>query len=357
MKTTLTENDKQLVKSFNTPLFIVDTKSITIKYNFLKNKIRNSKILYSYKTNPHKIVAETIKEINGDIVVSSKSELFELINKGISVKAIYFHSIASSSEELNEIINTGIRNITINRLSDYEKIKRITRVLNCQIDLGIRLDTNNILNQERTITKFGMSVDDLIFICKDISTEKQLRLKSIGFHYGTNLLDLSLYLRLLNSIVSLAKSLNIKSINIGGGLPSDTILDEKNSKIEDYIRIINKNVNTELTILLEPGRYIVEDSCYCLSKIISVESDYAICDISTNILPALKNSNYRVHLNAGNKTLRLYGRLCYEGDIIFNHLIDISISEGDIIKILNTGAYTIGMQSIMGYPNIQVVKL
>lgn len=153
-------------------------------------------------------------------------------------------------------------------------------------------------------------------------------------------------------------NLHIEHVNFGGGLGIDYThsSDTKLPCPQDWINTILNNINFSKKIIIEPGRSIIGNAGILLTKVIYNKTDithqhnFTIVDAAMNDLlrPALYSAKHKI-VNISNNNSKEYitsivGPVCESSDV-FAKNINLYSHTGDILAILDTGAYGFTMSS------------
>jgi diaminopimelate decarboxylase len=361
-------SSRALLNKYGSPLFVLDVLKLLMQFTKLNNAFkavyRNTVVAYSFKTNYLPYICKTLYKSGSKAEVIAGFE-FELAKKlGIPGKDIIVNGPYKPEDELFEMISYGCK-INVDNLDELKLINKIAKKIGKIVEIGIRINFNLTTIPWK---KFGFDADnnDAYDAIKFVHTKlKNLKIIGLHIHLGTNIIDPDVYkqasLKTLSFINSLEKKLSvkIKYIDFGGGFPSTgTIPINVNEKewhvpsIEEYAKAIciplnryYKNRRKKPLLILEPGRYLVDESMYLLATVVAAKRINGIksvfIDAGVNILPS---SYYRKHNIQTNKKGRkfltdVYGPLCMQVDIIESGLLLPDLKKGDIIKIPVVGAY------------------
>ena len=206
-------------------------------------------------------------------------------------------------------------------------------------------------------------------INKKISFKVSYRLSSTKSKPGRNIIICVLNvsnktinaIRLINIVNSLFKnkSIDVKFINVGGGLAIDykDPIDNRISNFQTFIDIFNKNIflNDRQLLHFELGRSIVGQCGFLISKILftkkSYNKNFVIVDAGMNDLvrPALYDSYHKI-INISSKesdmiNYDVVGPICESSDTFVNNYSLPRSKRGDFIVICSAGAYGESMSS------------
>ena len=113
-----------------------------------------------------------------------------------------------------------------------------------------------------------------------------------------------------------------------------------------------------MTFKIEPGRYIAAECGVLLGTVHSVKTNYDIkyvgTDLGFNVLkrPVMYDSHHDIEIyrkddkvSSKQEEVRIVGNICETGDIIAKDRLLPEIFEGDVLGVLDAGAYGFSMCS------------
>jgi diaminopimelate decarboxylase len=110
-------------------------------------------------------------------------------------------------------------------------------------------------------------------------------------------------------------------------------------------------------IVIEPGRYLVNDAAVCLTTVLSCKRNgrrrWVLVDAGRNILPPRKNAEYAVipcEVRPGRTLYRVGDFLCMPSEPIPLSFVSGPMEPGDRLAVFNAGAYTFSMAQSFGEP-------
>ena len=358
---------KKLATKHATPLYCYSYEKIKQNVlNFKENfKNINPLICFSVKSNPNKILLNEIKRLGLGADVVSLGELMLALKSGIKADKIVFSGVGKTVKEIDFAIKKKILLINAESKSEILNIEKIAKNKNKIVNIGIRLNPNtdaNTLSQISTgkkENKFGVSEKIFLDLVKYTKKSKNLKLKCLSVHIGSQILNHKPYEKMIRVLNRLIKKTNFhfEYIDLGGGMGIDYKNNQKILNLKKYSKIIEKFLkNKNSKIIFEPGRSIIANSGVLISKIIYIKEgykkDFIILDAAMNDLlrPALYGAEHRIipvkkNNNKSKKDYEFVGPVCESTDKFSTIRKFQKLKENDLIVICDVGAYGMSLSS------------
>ena len=358
---------QNIAKKFGTPTYCYS-------YNQLEKNIINFKksfrsfsplICFAVKSNTNINLIKEIKkfELGADVV--SMGELMIAIKAGISPNKIVFSGVGKTSTELEYAINKKILLINAESKSEIKEIDRIAKLKKKKVKIGIRLNPNT---DAKTLTqistgkkenKFGVNDKTFFEIVNYCKKSNNIDLKCLSVHIGSQILDHKPYEKMLKVIDKVINKINYKFefIDLGGGMGISYNNDNKTLNYKKYNFAINKFLkNHKSRIIFEPGRSIIANTGFLISKIIYIKKNgkknFVILDAAMNDLmrPALYGAVHRTlpSIKKNNISIRNYefvGPICESTDKFTTLKNFQELKEKELVVICDVGAYGMSLSS------------
>ena len=358
---------KFLAKKFSTPLYCYSYNKIKSNIENFKNTFKriNPIICYAVKANSNKILLREIGKLGLGADVVSIGELMKALNSGIKPNKIVFSGVGKTSEEISFAINKKILLINAESKSEILEIERIAKIKKKKVDIGIRLNPNTdakTLSQISTgkkENKFGVSEKTFLNLVKFTKNSKNLRLKCLSVHIGSQILNHEPYEKMLKVLARIIKKtkFQFEYIDLGGGMGIDYENKSKNLDLKKYfLNIKNFLKKNNSTIIFEPGRSIVGNSSILISKVIYIKKghkkNFVILDAAMNdlIRPALYNAKHRIipvekKMGISNKVYEFVGPICESTDKFLTIKGFQKLKEKELVLFCDVGAYGMSLSS------------
>ncbi len=329
---------------------------------------------YSVKANGNLHLLRIIREEGFYADAMSPGEIYVEKMAGFQPEQILFISNNVSPEEMRFAIDRQIL-VSVDSLSQLTQYgclnpgSRICIRFNPMVGAG---HSDKVVTGGKN-TKFGVD-PNMVPEVKAILARYQLRLVGINQHIGSLFMEDDQYIQGMESALAVARQFaNLEFIDFGGGfgIPYRKQDGEKRldltalgKKLHSIFRRFAAEYGKELTFKLEPGRYIVAECGVLLGTVTALKSNfgknYLGTDIGFNVLqrPLLYGSHHDMEVyrpetgksydqNTAKKTIvyQVTGNICESGDILAADRALPEAQIGDILTVLDAGAYGYCMAS------------
>ena len=358
---------ENLIKKYGSPIYCYSNKRLIENINNFKNSFKSFSplICFSVKSNYNSTILRIIKENGLGADVVSDGELKKVLSLGFKPNRIVYSGVGKKFEELKFAISKNILLINVESESELKNIKKIAEKFGKKVSVGLRLNpnidakTNTKISTGRIQDKFGLNGNDIIKILNKFKNSKNIKIKCLSVHIGSQITQNKPYNNVLVSINKILSKSNYKFdyIDLGGGMGIKYAQDNKKldySKLSKNICQFSKKNNCK--IIFEPGRSIVGNTAVLLTKVIYIKKSsnkkFVIIDAGMNdlIRPALYNAAHDI-IPLNKKSSRISGShdfvgpICETSDRFLKTKSYQKINEGDNLAIKDVGAYGIVLSS------------
>ena len=360
----------RLVQKYDTPLYIYNFDYITTQYKQLKEAFEGHKSLISYavKANSNLAVIRHLANKGAGADCVSIGEVKRALHAGVKSYKIIFSGVGKRDEEIREALQKDILMLNLESEAEMKRVELVAKELGKEARISIRVNPNIDPKTHPYIStglhenKFGVEIE----IAKRmyIYAKKSPHLNPIGihFHIGSQLTDLTPIQEASQIVADLIRSLKainieIKFFDVGGGL-GVVYNDETTILPSAYAEAIFSTIKgLDLTIICEPGRYLLANAGYFVTKVLyEKENDgkrFVIVDGAMNdlIRPSLYNAYHKVEAHKSfDKDVELssadvVGPICESGDFFAKNIPLPPLEHDDLVVIYSAGAYGFTMAS------------
>ncbi len=356
-----------LSESYGTPLYIYNFDHITERYNALKEAFRAKKslICYAVKANSNLSVVKHLGDLGAGCDCVSIGEVQRAFLAGVPSYKIIFSGVGKKDDELKEAIEKDILMINLESEAELERVEIQAKALGKVSRISIRVNpnidpkTHPYISTGLSSNKFGVDIEDAKRMYIKAKNSEFLDPVGIHFHIGSQLTELEPIRESSELVADLVRNLkvldiNLKFFDIGGGL-GIKYKDEELIKPYDYAQAIFSTLTTlDVTIMCEPGRFLVGESGYFLTKVLYEKTNgdkrFVIVDGAMNdlIRPSLYNAYHEIEVldKTENPSLAdVVGPVCESGDFFAKDVEIPATEHNDLVVIKSAGAYCYTMSS------------
>mgnify|MGYP000132347731 CR=1 FL=1 len=362
---------QQLIEQYGSPLYVYNE-------NILRQRCRemagflsypNFKANYSTKANANLELLKIVREEGLNADAMSPGEIYVLLAAGFRPDQIFYVSNNVSQEEMMYAVNLGIK-VSVDSLSQLETYGKI----NPGGEVAVRINPGfGIGHHEKVITagentKFGINID-LLDDIKNVLNKYNLKLTGINQHIGSLFMYGEPYIQSVKAILEFAEHFeDLKFIDLGGGfgIPYKKLegeepleLKQLGRKIDEILYQWSSKNNPDIMFMTEPGRYVVAECGVLLGTVHALKENanilYAGTDLGFNVLarPVMYNAWHDIEVYPADKSstssqrkpITVVGNICESGDIIAENRMLPPLVIGDILGVLDAGAYGYSMSS------------
>ncbi|MDN5099970.1 diaminopimelate decarboxylase [Aliarcobacter butzleri] len=360
-------NFKELANKYQTPYYVYDFNYITNQYEELKSafRARKSLIAYAVKANSNLSVIKHLANLGAGADCVSIGEVKRALKVGIPSYKIIFSGVGKIDDEIRQALEFDILMINVESDAELQRVEIIAKELGKVARISIRVNPNIDPKTHPYIStglhenKFGVDIDTAKRMYIQCKNSDFLDPVGIHCHIGSQLTELQPIKEAVKIIADLVRNLKaikieLSFIDIGGGL-GIIYKDEKLIDTYEYAQsILETMFGLDITIICEPGRFIVGNSGIFVTKVlyekINGNKRFVIVDGAMNdlIRPALYNAYHRIEVLNANQDFsdcNLVGPVCESGDFFAKNIQLPKTEHNDLVAIYSAGAYGFTMSS------------
>ena len=354
-----------LAKKYDTPLYVYDADKIISQYKRMTkafSSVKSLKINYAVKALSNINILKVFNQLNSGIDTVSVQEVQLGLKAGFAPEDIIFTPNGVSLEEIEQARDLGVH-INIDNISILEQFgQKYPETPVCiRINPHVMAGGNSKISVGHIDSKFGISVHQLPLILRVVENTG-MRINGIHMHTGSDIYDVDAFLRATEILFTAAESFqDLESIDFGSGFKVpyndndiSTDIEELGKKLSIRFNEFSKNYGKELTLMLEPGKFLVSEAGKLLVNVNVVKQTtstvFAGVDSGMNhlIRPMFYDAYHHIE-NISNpkgkeRFYTVVGYICETDTLGANRRIK-EITEGDILSFSNAGAYCFSMAS------------
>ncbi|MDV2480493.1 diaminopimelate decarboxylase [Methanoculleus sp. Wushi-C6] len=367
----------ELAGRFGTPLYVTSEDRIRENFQRLSGALTahypKVRLLYAAKANGNLAIFKILASQGAGADVFSAGEVALALAAGMRPASLLFNGSSKTPADLALAVEKGIR-VSVDSPDELRQLDAAAGEAGKTVDIAFRVNpaievpTHPKIATGLATSKFGIPAARILDAYREALALEHVNPIGIHCHIGSQILAVEPFAREVEVLIGVARDLieigvNPKFIDIGGGLGipyrretdrAPTPEEYAGAVMPIFLRGI-KELGIEPELWVEPGRWLVADSTVLLTRVNSVKTahkTFANVDAGFNLLvrPTMYDSYHEVV--AANKAdapaVREYsvtGPICETGDILAKDRMLPELAAGDIIAVLDAGAYGFAMSS------------
>jgi diaminopimelate decarboxylase len=372
---------ESLVRQYGSPLYVYSQSTIADHFSKLDRAMSgvDHLVCFAVKSNSNLAVLRTIADLGGGFDIVSAGELRRIIAAGGDPRKCVFAGVGKTEAEIEYALKQGVYSFNAESEPELARINRVAARLKKIAPVAVRVNPNVDAGTHAKITtgtyenKFGIAFEQVEAIYARASRLKNLRLRGVQMHIGSQLTDIKPFEQAVRKVVPLAATLKarhgLEFFSIGGGIGiiyQDALASGSPAWWERPAakkiltpalyakRLVSLLEPLGLRILMEPGRFISGNAGILVTRVEFVKrtgkKNFLIVDAAMNdlIRPAFYDSYHEIVplRRKGGKLISsdVVGPICESGDYFCKNRPLPKLGEGDCIALMSAGAYG----SVMG---------
>ncbi len=358
----------RLAEKYGTPLYVYSAEMIRERYAAFTAAFHGfpHTVCYSVKANSNLSILRMLakKGCGFDVVSGGELERVLVADRRAASKVV-FSGVGKTREELTAALKAGILLFNVeseselSTLADCAARLRKTASIALRVNPDVAAQTHPYISTGLHKHKFGVPIRDARSLYTTASEMKSLQVRGVSVHIGSQITDVSPFGETMARVADLVRDLRadghrIDLIDAGGGLG---IAYQTPAPVDfaTYVAAYAKAVTTPLQglrvrLLLEPGRAIIGPSGILLTSVVYRKNNdgkrFLIVDAAMNdlIRPSLYGAHHEIvaivrMADATFEVSDIVGPVCETGDFFARDRKLPVTEEGDLLAILDAGAY------------------
>jgi diaminopimelate decarboxylase len=404
-----------IARDFGTPLHVLHEERLEATAAAFRRSMESaypgrSSVHYAFKCNSVPAVIEAVRRAGLKAEVMSPFELELALRLGYGGEDIVVNGPGKTAAFLKTAVASAVRLVNVDSLAELALVGEIARAARKQVDVLLRVNPDFVpkgmnagsATGSRKGCAFGLDlrggeVRAALVLARDLPG---IRFRGFHFHIGTGIRDARAYSQVLDRVTPLfretrAAGFRVDIIDVGGGFASWTTREMSSRELliyqglerlpagaartgcgsfEDFSGEISRALRRifpadELPELIsEPGRSIASPNQFLLLTVSQVKTrpkvrKWLITDggLGTVTLPTF----YECHevlladdvRRPRTERVTIVGPVCFASDVVYRNIRMPEIRAGEVIAIMDSGAYFLAQESSFGFPRPAVVAV
>jgi diaminopimelate decarboxylase len=393
---------EELAREYGTPLHVVSRRQLETTFQRFRaafgSRYPQVTVAYSYKTNPLPGVLRALHEAGADAEVISHYELWLALQLGVPAQRIIFNGPAKTAAAIELAVERGIKLINIDGDAEIAMIEACAARHGRRQRVGVR-----VVASVGWSGQFGFRIADggALAAFLQLRACPHLEACALHLHLGTDVRNAQVYFDAGREAFEFAEQLHatlgirIRHFDLGGGFGVPTVrplssmelryLDQglpvrppspdDVPSIETYAagilpiarRYVQRRGIEPPELIFEPGRALTSSAQCLLLGVLSTKprsggARFAIADGGRNLTVPLGYEYHQVFVASGKRSgphMRhtVCGPLCHTSDIVAAQRELPPLQAGDILAVMDAGAYFVPNQTNFSNPRPAAVMV
>ena len=323
-------------------------------------------VCYSAKANTNQAILKLFADLGCGLDIVSGGELYRGLKAGFSPDRIVYSGVGKRIDEIDFALDAGILMFNVESLDELAQIDRRAGILKKRAPIAIRINPDvDPKTHPYTATglkknKFGIGYEMALDSYRVAGKLENLDILGVDCHIGSQITEAGPFqdaLENLKHLIAELKSagMNIRYLDMGGGL-GITYADESPPSLQEYAdAIISQLKNMDLQLILEPGRVLVGNAGILVTEVLYRKAgevkNFIIVDAGMNDLlrPTLYNAFHAIEPVENSRkdviVADVVGPICESGDFLAVDRSITDVKSGDLLAVMSAGAYGFVMSS------------
>jgi diaminopimelate decarboxylase len=357
---------ESLAVRHGTPLYVYSAAMIRARLNAFANAFRSipHTLCYSVKANSTLAILRLVASEGAGFDVVSGGELQRVLRVGRKkASRVVFSGVGKTAAEMELALRSRILLFNIESASELNLLSATATRLKKRAAVAVRVNPDVSAKTHPYIStglhqhKFGVPIPEALALYALAAKQPYLTVAGVSVHIGSQITDVGSFRAALERVAALVRVLreqghDIRYIDAGGGLgiSYEGAQGSFKKQISEYaIAVLGPLRGLKLHLLLEPGRSIVGPAGVLLTRVLYRKTNnskrFLIVDAAMNDLlrPSLYGAYHEIvpviRGSRKTETTDVVGPVCETGDFFARDRKLPLASEGDLLAILDVGAY------------------
>lgn len=359
---------------FGTPLYVYSGDQIIERFKMFESALsgREHQICYAVKANSNLGILKLLAKAGAGFDIVSGGELQRVLAAAPKAAGrVVFSGVGKTAAEIDLALDAGILQFNVESEAELELLaaraarKKQKARFALRVNPDVFAETHPYISTGLREHKFGVDIRKAREIYLRAAKKPWLEPCGISVHIGSQIRSASPFGDAVSRVVALVAQLKrdgvaLRAIDAGGGLGIDYHAGQFNpaAKVHEYAAALKRSLGDfDGKLIIEPGRFIIAQAGALVTRVLYVKKNgkktFVISDAAMNdlIRPALYQAHHEIVPVTPRKgrtmTADIVGPVCETGDFFARDRKLPSVEPGELLAILDAGAY--GMSQTSNY--------
>ncbi len=362
-----------LAGKFGTPLYVTSERRLVENSRAYREAFPEAWIYFAVKANGSLAILRILAKEGMGADVFSAGELTLVRMAGMQMEKVLFNGNSKRAEELKMAVEAGVR-VSADSKDELFALAEVASEMGEEAEVAFRVNPDVSAKTHPKIatglktSKFGIPWQEIVEVYNAAMSLDGIKPIGLHCHIGSQILEVSPFVEAASKMMDLAGKIveiggEIEMMDFGGGLgiayAPETVAPTPKDLAAGILPVFEdrcRDLGISPRMILEPGRSIVADTTLFLTKVNVVKRahvNFVGVDAGFNLLarPMLYDAYHHAVIankadGAPEERYTVVGPICESGDVLAKDRTLPKVERGDIVAMLDAGAYGFSMASV-----------
>jgi len=356
-----------IAREVGTPFYLYSYRTLVRHFQAFDSAFQDLPhlVCYSAKANSNMAVLRTFVTLGGGVDIVSGGELFRALHAGADPGKIVYSGVGKREDEIRYALQQGILMFNVESYQELHVINGIASTMGIHAPVALRINpdidpqTHPYIATGIKKAKFGIDIDWALEWYREAKGLSHLAIRGVSCHIGSQLTETGPFVESLKRVKELVlklkgEGIEIKYVDLGGGLGITYHQEEPPDPREYAHAIIEEGKDLPCTFIFEPGRVLVGNAGILVTQVLYIkegEKNFVVVDAAMNDLvrPTLYGSYQEIvpiqEKKGDEMVADMVGPICESGDFLARDRVMPRFAPGDLVAVMSAGAYGFAMSS------------
>lgn len=359
----------KIAAEVGSPFYCYSTAQLQKNYRAFADSFKGlkTKIFYAVKANTNVAIIRALAACGAGADITSAGEMERALAAGVKPGMIAYSGVGKRRDEIQSALEQGLYQLNVESMPELKMIEEVAAGLGKKATVTLRINPDVAARTYKKTstgelgTKFGIDLAQLDEAMRLVANLPHIDFKGFQVHIGSHVYDYEPFREAFVKLAELVrlwrgKGFAIDRLDLGGGvgIPYDG---QTLAPFDDYAAIVRETVgDIDCELGFEPGRRLVGDAGVMVSRVVydkqGLNRRFLILDSGMNdlIRPAMYEARHSIVPVKENKDTHsaladVVGPVCETSDLFGVDYRLPGVGQGDLVAILQAGAYGAAMSS------------
>jgi diaminopimelate decarboxylase len=346
---------EEVLDIYGSPLYIYDGDKLRQTIDRITQAVPygNTQFRFATVTNGNISLLQIFRDAGWGLHANTPGDIYLGLKAGFTPDKIVYSGSNLNRDEMLEVLEWGVTTLNLDSISQLQQLCDVYSPSNHSLKVGLRLNYPELTGDSR----IGVRKEEFT-IANTLANQAGLKISGLHFYRGTGTNATTAFTAAIGTVFDIAKELpDWEYLDFGGGFGypyrhGGAAFDWEmfGSQLTGCL----ESLGSKIELVIEPGRSAIAQCGTLLARVVSVkwQDEKQIVGVDTtvaNLSVPTVHGGYR-EIIADSQSSRLFttdvcGNTTYSRDYLGKNCQLPAVEVGDVVAILDVGAYGYAMSS------------